>query len=325
MSNKENVWIRNHKTGAGHWIYKGYKSAFEFLGHSVYEYDNLRDIPDTEKNHFIMAIDHDLGRDSVLPFKKAKHVFLYVQPNKFPGHWNSHPNFISQAPDELIEFVNEQDNISLWCFSNPKKEFYHKWKHVNLVPLAFDDINYEYAYGKKYEFDICYVGGWANNGFNEKQKIILETLSPFKNTEIKCGFFINKNLSHEQECQILSSSKISLNIHDLYQRELGLDVNERTFKGLGLTGVVLMDKIKFMDDFKSSKDPIPLSKFFHFYDNPEHLLEKTRELLQNNFDFNDLWKKESSENKKFTKLNHTYKSRAKSLLQLARQKNGICN
>ena len=36
---------------------------------------------------------------------------------------------------------------------------------------------------------------------------------------------------------------MTLNIHDAYQRTLGLDTNERTFKSLGLNGLMVSDSV----------------------------------------------------------------------------------
>jgi spore maturation protein CgeB len=87
------------------------------------------------------------------------------------------------------------------------------------------------------------VGGWADNGFGEKKKIMVDIFSHFMKSGLKCGFFINKNISHQQECDILANSKLTLNIHDAYQRILGLDTNERTFKSLGLNGLLVSDSV----------------------------------------------------------------------------------
>ena len=70
---------------------------------------------------------------------------------------------------------------------------------------------------------------------------MLEVFQAFKNSNLKCGFFIDKNLSHEQDKSILDNSKIALNIHDAYQRKLGLDTNERSFKSLGINGCIVTD------------------------------------------------------------------------------------
>jgi len=113
------------------------------------------------------------------------------------------------------------------------------------VPLAFDNIAYqsEDCEDSNYEFDVAYVGGWANNGFDTKKKIMMEHFAAFKDSGLKCGFFINKNLTHEQELKILANSKICINVHDDYQRIMKLDTNERTWKALGLNGILISDNV----------------------------------------------------------------------------------
>ena len=99
----------------------------------------------------------------------------------------------------------------------------------------------------KYAYDVCYIGGRANNGFDEKYKIMLKYFGQFRHSKRKVGIFIGKNLSHEQENLILCSSKVCLNIHDNYQKTLVLtDTNERTFKSLGCNGIVVSDREGFI-------------------------------------------------------------------------------
>ena len=115
--------------------------------------------------------------------------------------------------------------------------------------MAFDSISYNPTEVDKYkQFDISFVGGWADNGFDEKRKIMIQTFSAFKDSGLRCGFFINKNLTHQQECDLLANSKMTINIHDAYQRALGTDTNERTFKSLGLNGLMISDTIKQLND-----------------------------------------------------------------------------
>ena len=72
---------------------------------------------------------------------------------------------------------------------------------------------------------------------------MIDIFSEFMNSGLNCGFFVGKNLTHEQECKVLHNSKVTLNIHDAYQRTLGLDTNERTFKSLGLNGCLVSDTV----------------------------------------------------------------------------------
>ena len=122
------------------------------------------------------------------------------------------------------------------------------------------------------------------------------------------GFFVNKNLTHQQETALLSSSKITLNLHDAYQRILGYDTNERTFKSLGLNGLLLSDKVRqlelFFPEVKTSNDP-------------QELIAWTREYLSMNPEtLNEL----KAENRQMILDNHCYTNRVIQLLSIGGHK-----
>jgi spore maturation protein CgeB len=235
------IYIKKHDFGAGKWIYKGYESAWQTLGFEPIFYDELDQI-DTKERYDLMAIDGTVNLQNLHIVEQAERCYLYVQPNRFPDPWGRHPNFSCLCPDEAIQKLNELDNVHQWCFGKVT-DFHYKWKNVNYLPLAFDSINYKWTEDKEYQFDVCYIGGWANNGFNEKKQIIVNHFKEFRQSNLKCGFFVNRNIPHDVETKILSNSIVSLNIHDAYQRTLGLDTNERTFKSLGLCGLLVSDKV----------------------------------------------------------------------------------
>ena len=239
------VYIKKHESHAGKWIYEGYYSAWKRLGYDVEYYSELQNIDDND--YYLMALDGDINKNNLRVISKSKKTFMFAQPNTFPMPWGSHPNFISTASEKDISEINKMDNVHLWTFADVSKEYFSKWKKVNTIPLAFDSINYEMTINKNFAYDVCFIGGWANNGFNEKKKIMIDVFSHFKQSGLRCGFFINKNVSHKSETEILSSSKVCLNIHDAYQRTLGLDTNERTFKSLGLNGLLVSNKKKKLE------------------------------------------------------------------------------
>ena len=154
------------------------------------------------------------------------------------------------------------------------------------------------------KYDVCFVGGWADNGFNEKKPIMIKYFSEFMNSGLNCGFFINKNISQEQEGLLLYNSKVSLNIHDAYQRILGHDTNERTFKSLGLNGILLSDKVdqleRIFPNTKTVTGPAEMVKIVKDY---LSLSEK---------ELNDI----KEENRQNIMDNHCYIHRVKQLLSL---------
>ncbi len=304
------VYIQEHRNikGAGIWIYEGYRKAWESLGYEVQYVDNP--VRADASEYYVMLTDgwyasKYFQKDTLDNFtKNAKKVFCFSQPTNFPAPWGRHPNFISGCSNEIIQHINEQDNVKLWSFVDINKDYYPLWKHIETVPLAFDNIGYEYLEDEKYKFDVCFVGGRANNGFDEKYKIMMSHFSAFKDSGLKCGIFVGKNLTHEQENKLLYNSKVAINIHDAYQRKLRLDTNERTFKALGLTGVLVADDEgqlqRLFPDVKRTNDPKEMVKFVKEYVNmSEEELNSIKE-----------------KNRKMILDNHTYVHRVKHMLEL---------
>ena len=241
------VYIKNHDAYAGKWIYTGYRLAWESMGFHVKLYNNLEELKFEAQKYYVMALDGDVRTPQGLEvLANSIKSFVYVQPNTFPKPWGSHPNFVSLCSDAYIEALNGLANVHLWTFADINPHYY-KWDQVNALPLAFDSLSYQIDIDEDYQFDICYIGGWADNGFNEKRKIMLDFFSKIKKMDIKSGIFINRGLTHQQENKILSNSRISINIHDAYQRSLGYDTNERTFKSLGLNGFLISDKVSQLE------------------------------------------------------------------------------
>jgi len=295
------IYIKEHKNHAGKWIYAGYKSAWEQLGYDVEYYSDLHDIK--EENYQLMAIDADVNFSNISKLEKADKVYLYVQPNRFPLPWGSHPNFVSLCHPNVIDEIIKMDNVHKWAFGIIT-DFHDKWGDVNEIPLAFDSVNYAPVENENYQFDVCFVGGWANNGFNEKRKIMIQHLSPFKDSGLKCGFFINRGISHAEENLILSNSKLAINIHDAYQRTLGLDTNERTFKSLGLTGLLVSDTISQIEN---------LFPEMPMYDSPDEMMNLVKKYIDMApQDVIDL----KVANRKKILDDHTYKNRVQELLSL---------
>ena len=300
----KNIFIKNHKQHAGKWIYKGYENAWASHDYSVKLYDRIEEVLEFQDEYSIMAIDGDIVSDSaIIALSRAQRAYLFAQPNLFPEPWGRHPNFVSRCPDKSIKIINNLDNVYLWTFSEVNRTFFHKWKEVATVPLAFDSISYGPIPDKKYAFDVCFIGGWANNGFNEKKKIMLNFFKELKKLKIKHGIFINKNLTHEQENKILHNSKIAINIHDAYQHALGLDINERTFKSLGLNGFLINDNVRQIKtifpeelyDIPIAKDPVTMRKLVEFY-------------LDKNLDSIKMY------NRQMISRKHTYSQRVREML-----------
>ena len=291
------IYIKEHLHDAGKWIYTGYASAWSKLGFEVEYYRELGAIPQ-DSDYCVMATDADVSLKTLRILEGANSAYLYVQPTLFPGHWGNHPNFISLCNPETRKHLNEMDNVYKWTFSD-LKGYHNEWKNVRTIPLAFDSVNYK-PMPNDILFDICFIGGIANNGFNEKYQIMVDHFSKFKDSDLNCGFFVNNNLAHWQENTILYNTKIAINIHDAYQRQLGLDTNERTFKSLGLTGFLISDKVTQLENLFPD---VPTAA------TPEEMFELVAEWV--NKDLSEIKEK----NREYVSKRHSYITRAESMLE----------
>lgn len=296
------VFIRNHPFGAGKWIYEGYKSAWETVGFETEYYNSLDDLLNLDISEYnIMAIDHDLTEKNIEVLNKANRSFLFAQPTSFPMPWGNHPNFRSTCNIDVIKQAAANKNIKKWTFTKVNPEYYKEWQNVNTVLLGFDSVNYKPIEDESSKYDVCYVGGWANNGFNEKANIMLEHFKEIKKLNLKCGIAVNRNISLKNEMKLLYNSKIAINIHDAYQRKLGLDINERTYKSLGLTGFLISDRIECMDDVFPETPQA---------DTPKKMAEMILQYMD--MDLDNI----KDKNRQNILKNHTYINRVKQLLEL---------
>jgi spore maturation protein CgeB len=326
------VYIKNHAFGAGKWIYKGYANAWESLGHQVEYYDKLLDIKD--EDYYLMVIDGDISGcrlkamnaagyrhditespykmkfydDNIDPdrldvLSRAKKVFLFVQPFYFLEPWGSHTNFITSISQTGINEINSLNNIVKWTFVDTKMyDFYQAWgDDINNIHLAFDSIEYKPNEDSKYKFDISYVGTWANNGYDEKKRIMTSHFVEIKNSGLKAGVFVNQNISIQDEANLLYNSKVSINIHDRYQHVLGSDINERTFKSLGLNGFLISDKVEIM---KSIFPNVPLAE------TPQEMIQIIKKYCDQ--DLTEIKK----QNRNMILENHTYINRVEQMLSI---------
>jgi hypothetical protein len=312
------IYICDYPHSANKWIYKGYRNAWKKLGYEVVLIpgDKLLSevFEDCGEEYMAMIPDfsvsgEDTGDRCLEILEKSYKTFVSAQPNAFPAPWGHHLNFKCGASASAITALNQMDNVFLWAFadddfgSSGSQFGWRKWKKVNTIPLAYDSVAYQEIKDDKYkEFDISFIGGWVNNGFNEKRKIMTDIFSKFMKSGLKCGFFIEKNLTHEQECKLLYNSKMTLNIHDAYQRTLGCDTNERTFKSLGLNGCLVSDTVgqlnRIFPNLRTSLDP-------------DEIVQITKDYLSlSEKELNDI----KEENRQNILENHTYINRVKAML-----------
>ena len=235
------IYIQHHPAHAGKWIYAGYAHAWLYHQFEVEYFKTVNQIK--EPDYYLMLTDNFLTEKNIKYIEKSKKTILYVSPNQYPKPWGEHPNWKCGLDEKIISQINSMKNVVKWNFGEISPLNFNLWQNVHSIPLAFDNINYINGIKDKYDYDISFIGGIADNGFNEKIKIMQEVLLAFLDTNLKCGFYVNKNLSHQEENYVILNSKIALNIHDAYQRINGYDTNERTFKSLGINGILISDKV----------------------------------------------------------------------------------
>ena len=296
------IFLQKNDQQAWKWISQGYQKAFSYFDFETILVNDIREI-DTSKEYSVFYRDDGVNDFTIDILKNSKNTYLYVQPNHFPYHWGQHPAWQCSVSKKNIDELNSLSNVKKWTFSSDLS-FFNLWNNVYSVPLAYDNISYQSKEIHNYKYDVCFIGGFADNGFNEKIKNIQEILGAFMESGLKCGFSVNGNVSHEIENSVLNESKISLNIHDLYQRVIGADSNERTFKSLGCNGLLLCD------DVKQVKDLFP---FCYCSNNPQELINKAKEYCS--LDINEL-NSIKKKNKNIILENHTYIKRVEKLLSL---------
>ena len=299
------IYLQRHTFGAGYWIYSGYMSAWTHHGFRVELIDSLKDIKGDEE--YALMITSSLATADELDYiKNSTFCVLHCAPSAFPKPWGDHPNFRCALSGDLTKELNNLPNIIKWTFGDLIEEHFPLWSNLVTVPLAFDSLNYTVASSDTpYLYDVCFIGGVADNGFNEKIHIIRDCLSAFVDSDLNCCFSVSQNLSHVQENQILMQSKICLNIHDEYQRVVKNDVNERTFKSLGVNGLLVSDET---DQLRRLFPDVFISN------DSNELVEHCRSLV--NGDMEDL-NNTKLQNRNFIKKNHTYIKRVEQLLSHA--------
>lgn len=293
-----NIYIKRPIGGAWQWILKGYAHAWLYHQIKPIFFDNFNEI--ISDNYYLMIMDSDVNEESIYFIEKSYKSIIFCLPKNFPQPWGSHPNFSCTLSNQTINKLNSFSNVIKWTFCDTDNEYFTHWENIQKIPLAFDNINYKQAkINDNYQYDICFVGGFANNGFNEKIVLIQSVLNSFNASGLKCAFSVGNNIPHETENHILAASKICLNIHDKYQRELGLDTNERTFKSLGINGTLISDLVLDINN---------LFPNVYCSNSNEELIEKCKYLVTQDLEIS------KNQMREYIDKNHSYINRVNQML-----------
>ena len=248
-------------------IYYGYKNAFEDLGHkfiTLTSNDNLRDILEKEKpnifitqsqNYYLKFLDLKLIRKyrnkGMVMFTKIDYWYSPMHRITEAKSLKDDKNKIEMIKNGLLGdiffYQTEQDDKRMKGFEETTG------RKFETILLAADKILMKQEYDPKFEADISFIG----TNIPEKRALFNELLFPLgKKYKLKIygqdwtrthallgliqkfGQYFNINflkkirkpkLKLDDERKIYSSSKICVNIHDIYQIKYG-DINERLFK-----------------------------------------------------------------------------------------------
>lgn len=274
---------------AGRTIYNGYRNAFLDMGHefkTLTADDNMGKVleefkPDiffTGLSSFSLKY---LDLDVLQKYrKKGLKVFVNVPAwrssmsrlriNECPGLKNS-PGYVElirsgKFGDVYYNSV-EADDERIKGFEEGTGAKYHT------IPLAADKTLLEYMPDNNFTSDIAYIG----TNLPEKRDFFRERVAPLsKKYDVKLygqdwtafdrglgwiqrfGQYFNihtlsgirkPKLALTDEAKIYSSSKISINVHEDYQKRCGGDCNERTFKIPLCGGFEITDDVKCVGQY----------------------------------------------------------------------------
>lgn len=269
---------------AGRTIYNAYKNAFTDMGHDfqfmtaeddqqkVYE-EFSPDIIFTSLNSYILRfIDLETLRKEK---RKGAKVFVNTPFWKSPFGLSRINETSSLSSNEkwinLIKSGNYGDvYYNATEGDDERMEGFEKalgYKHFT-IPLAADRLSIYPEYTDRFSADISYIGTYLP----EKRTFIREQVFPLRpkyNLKLygqdwtlgdrmlgllsKTGKYFNfpylkdvqkPKLQLDDERKIYSSSTISINIHEDYQKKYGGDCNERTFKIPLAGGFQITDDVK---------------------------------------------------------------------------------
>ena len=201
------------------------------------------------------------------------------------------------------------------------------YKHIS-IPLAADkNIIYDANYKNEFKADISYIGTLLP----EKKAFFKDNIMPLRNQYNiklygqdwtttdkviglfhKFGMYYNipflkdlrkQRLELSDEGDIYRSTKISINIHEEYQKKFGGDCNERTFKIPLAGGFEIVDNVRCIKKYFNEKEMV-------IADNPNDYKEKLQYYLKNPDKCQDI----IEAGRKRVLRDHTYERRVEQML-----------
>lgn len=335
-------------------IYHGYQNAFTELGHEfrpLTASDNADKIMEKYRpDIFITSSFHwyrkYLNFDSLKKFRdegmftlvkidfwdSPLSKFRINEANSLKNDKNLLKLMEADQYGDAYFHVVEQDDLRMQGFMKNTGISFHT------IPLAADSLTLKPLFESQFSSDLAYIG----TNLPDKREFFKNYVYPLaKRYDLKLygqdwsiadralawfqrgGQYFNipllralrkPKLKLEDEAKIYKSSKISINVHELYQRQFGGDCNERTFKiplcgGFQVTDNVECIKKYFVDgkEIIIGHTPSDWQEKVHYYMHNEGEREKIIMAGQAR-----------------VLGEHTYIHRAEQMLSIARQEtNGI--
>ena len=327
-------------------IIEGYKNAFLALGHNfrfLTAEDNQKSVIEEFAPHMFFSsmsayIFKFLDFDAVKKMKKnGTKIFVntpfWTSPfnsirfNETPG-LKTNTEYVSLIKSggfgDVYYTVSEQGDPRMEGFQDTTGYPYHT------IPLAADKTKHYPEFSSKFDCDISFLGTFLP----EKRKFIKEHVFPlrekykimllgqdwnsydrFLGWVSRFGKYFNlpvlKNvqkptLELEDERRIYSSTKISLNIHEEYQRVFGKDCNERTFKIPACGGFEVSDYVECIGKYFVEGKEIVMAKTPQEWEEKIHYYMKHPEERQ----------AIAAAGRKRVLEKHTYHNRAQSFIEI---------
>jgi len=299
-------------------VYNGYKHAFEDKGHDFHTFSGGEGIEKfltrTKPDIFITSSHYfwrkQLDYEVIKKFRDSGMV-VFVKIDFWSSPMNN--NRINEAKSmkddhKLVEMIKsgeigdiffhtvEQDDDRMAGFTKfTNKSFF-------TLPLAADKLSLVEKFDDKFKADISFIG----TNLPQKREYFKKWLFPLKQkydlklygqdwTQIdrilgytqKIGQFFDigflKNIRKPKlditdEAKIYSSTKISVNLHEDFQRKYGGDCNERTFKILACNGFEITDDVSCISRyFEEDKEIVIAHSKKEWFDKIEYYMKNEDE------------------------------------------------
>lgn len=297
-------------------IYNGYKNAFTDLGHKFYTLtsdDNVERFLDKNQPDLFITATHFFYRkflDFSILEKYRKRGMKMLTKIDF---WQS--PFGKARINEAQSMKHDKEAIRLIRNGDYGSEFYHTVERDDVrmdgfekvtgfrfhtIPLAADKLIMKHDFDPQFEADVSYLG----TNLPQKREFFAKYVYPLREEYDlklygqdwtaydrtlgwiqKFGAYFNlpilksiqkPKLKLEEEAKIYSSSTVSINVHEDYQKKFGGECNERTFKIPFCSGFEVVDNVACIKKYfkkgemvigENNKDW--LEKVKYYLDNPE--------------------------------------------------------